>query len=196
MQTVSVSGAVRAPGTYPLLAGATVETLISAAGGLNDSAFLEAAELRRLTERSDGQVTADYRDLNIGRDRSGRQIALSSRDHLTIRDIPDWSPTDSITVAGEVKFPGDYRIRKGETLSDVIDRAGGFTDNASPESAVFTREAVAALEAERAAQFAQDIQTTFATRLLDRRNNNPGDGRDLTNCVFTSSGRGRRTITH
>ena len=174
VQTVSVSGAVRAPGTYPLLAGATVETLINAAGGLNDSAFLEAAELRRLTERSDGQVTAEYRDLNIGRDRSGRQIALSSRDHLTIRDIPDWSPTDSITVAGEVKFPGDYRIRKGETLSDVIDRAGGFTDNASPESAVFTREAVAALEAERAAQFAQDIQTTFATRLLTEETTTQG----------------------
>lgn len=174
VQTVSVSGAVRAPGTYPLIAGATVETLINAAGGLNDSAFLEAAELRRLTERSDGQVTADYRDLNIGRDRSGRQIALSSRDHLTIRDIPDWSPTDSITVAGEVKFPGDYLIRKGETLSDVIERAGGFTDNASPESAVFTRKAVAALEAERAAQFAQDIQTTFATRLLTEETTTQG----------------------
>ena len=112
--------------------------------------FWRLLELRRLTERSDGQVTADYRDLNIARDRSDRQIALSSRDHLTIRDIPDWSPTDSITVAGEVKF-GDYRIRKGETLSGVIQRAGGFTDNASPESAVFTREAIAALEAERAA---------------------------------------------
>ncbi len=166
VQTVSVSGAVRAPGTYPLLAGATVETLINAAGGLNDSAFLEAAELRRLTERSDGRVTADYRDLNIGRNRSDRQIVLSSRDHLTVRDIPDWSPTYSIRVAGEVKFPGEYRIRKGETLSDVIGRAGGFTDNASPESAVFTREAVAALEGERAAQFARDIQATFATRLL------------------------------
>ena len=174
VQTVSVSGAVRAPGTYPLIAGATVETLINAAGGLNDSAFLEGAELRRLTERSDGQVTADYRDLNIGRDRSGRQIALSSRDHLTIRDIPDWSPTDSVTVTGEVKFPGEYRIRKGETLSDVIGRAGGFTDNASPESAMFTRQAIAALEAERAAQFAQDIQTTFATRLLTEETTTQG----------------------
>ena len=174
VQIVSISGAVRAPGTYPLIAGATVETLINAAGGLTDSAFLEAAELRRLTEQSDGQVTADYRDLNIGRDRSDRQIKLSSRDHLTIRDIPDWSPTDSITVAGEVKFPGDYRIRKGETLSDVIERAGGFTDSASPESAVFTRKAVAALEAERAAQFAQDIQTTFATRLLTEETTTQG----------------------
>ena len=50
-------------------------------------------------------------------------------------------------VEGEVKFPGEYRIRKGETLFDVIARAGGFTDEASPESAIFTREAVAALEA-------------------------------------------------
>ena len=166
VKTVSVSGAVRAPGTYPLISGATVGTLINAAGGLNDSAFLEAAELRRLTEQLDGQVIADYRDLNIGQGHSDRQIKLSSRDHLTIRNIPDWSPTDSITVEGEVKFPGAYRIRKGETLSDVIERAGGFTDNASPEAAVFTRGAVAALEAERAAQFARDIQTAFATRLL------------------------------
>ena len=47
VQIVSVSGAVRAPGDYPLIAGATVDTLISTAGGLTDSAFLEAAELRR-----------------------------------------------------------------------------------------------------------------------------------------------------
>ena len=56
---------MRAPGTYPLIADASVDTLISAAGGLNDSAFLEAAELRRLIQRSDGQVEAEYRDLNI-----------------------------------------------------------------------------------------------------------------------------------
>ena len=166
VQTVSVSGAVRAPGMYPLIAGATVETLINAAGGLTDSAFLEAAELRRLTERSDGQVAASYRDVNVAKGRGGNTITLHSRDHLTVRDIPDWSPTDSIVVEGEVKFPGEYRIRKGETLSDVIARAGGFTDEASPESAIFTREAVAALEAQRAAEFARDIETTFATRLL------------------------------
>ena len=166
VQTVSVSGAVRAPGTYPLIVGATVETLINAAGGLTDSAFLKAAELRRLTERSDGQVAASYRDLNVAKGGGGNTITLQSRDHLTVRDIPDWSPNDSILVEGEVKFPGGYRIREGETLSDVIVRAGGFTDEASPESAIFTRKAVAALEAQRAAEFAREIETTFATRLL------------------------------
>ncbi|MDA9681321.1 SLBB domain-containing protein [bacterium] len=173
VQLVSVSGAVRAPGNYPLLAGATVGTLISAAGGLTDSAYLESAELRRLASGANGEVRADYRDVDLSMPR-GQDLTLSSRDHLTVRDIPDWSPTDSIVVEGEVKFPGDYRIRKGETLSDVIDRAGGFTDNASPESAVFTREAIAALEGERAAQFARDIQTTFATRLLTEETTTQG----------------------
>ena len=196
VQTVSVSGAVRAPGTYPLLSDATVETLINAAGGLTDSAFLESAELRRLTEASDGQVIADYRDISLAYGRSGAQVTLASRDHLTVRDIPDWSPTDSITVAGEVKFPGEYRIRKGETLSDVIGRAGGFADNASPESAVFTREAVAALEAERAAQFAQDIQTTFATRLLTEETTTQGMAEisQIVSSLQTVEGAGRLLI--
>jgi polysaccharide export outer membrane protein len=196
LQTVSVSGAVRAPGTYPLMVGATVETLIRAAGGLNDSAFLEAVELRRLTERSDGQVTADYRELKIGHDRLDMQTVLLSRDHLTVRDIPDWSPTDSISVEGEVKFPGEYRIRRGETLSDVIDRAGGFTRNASPESAVFTREALAALEAERAAQFARDIQTTFASRLLTEETTTQGIAEisQIVSLLQTVEGAGRLLI--
>ena len=196
VQTVSVSGAVRAAGIYPLIAGATVETLINAAGGLTDSAFLESAELRRLTEASDGQVIADYRDIRLASGRSGLQTTLASRDHLTVRDIPDWSPTDSITVAGEVKFPGEYRIRKGETLSDVIGRAGGFTDNASPESAVLTREAVAALEAERAAQFARDIQTTFATRLLTEETTTQGMAEisQIVSSLQTIEGAGRLLI--
>ena len=196
VQTVSVSGAVRAPGTYPLLAGATVEILINAAGGLTDSAFLEAAELRRLTERSDGQVAASYRDVNLAKGRGGNTITLQSRDHLTIRDIPNWSPTDSIMVTGEVKFPGEYRIRRGETLSEVIERAGGFTENASPESAVFTREAVAALEAERAAKFAQDIQTTFATRLLTEETTNQGMAEisQIVSSLLAVEGAGRLLI--
>jgi polysaccharide export outer membrane protein len=165
VQIVSVSGAVRAPGFYPLISGATIQRLISAAGGLTDSAFLPAAELRRLADKLDGEVIADYRDINFGQE-SSLNLALVSRDHLTVRDIPDWSQSDAITVKGEVKFPGEYRIRKGETISQVINRAGGFKSEASPESAIFVREAVAAFEVQRAAEFARDVQASFASRLL------------------------------
>ena len=117
-------------------------------------------------ERSDGEVVAEYLDFSVAGDRSGNALELKSRDHLTIREIPDWSPIDSVEVEGEVRFPGVYRIRKGETLSDIVLRAGGFTENASPESAIFIRKSIAKLEVERAAQFAREIQNSFATRLL------------------------------
>jgi polysaccharide export outer membrane protein len=196
VQIVSVSGAIRAPGTYPLLSGATVEELIIAAGGLTDSAFLEAAELRRLNERSGGQVIAEYRDINLSTANPDMQIGLKSRDHITVRQIPDWSPTDSVVVEGEVRFPGEYRIRKGETLSDVIARAGGFTDNASLESAVFTRDAVAARESERAAQFAREIQNTFATRLLTEETTSQGiaEVSEIVSALQSIEGAGRLLI--
>ena len=165
--TASIQGAVKVPGEYPILPGYRVRDLILAAGGLKDSAFTKNAELKRVTETSDGEVVETYLEVNVADSLAGSGGAiLESRDSLLVREIPDWNPDREFVIDGEVRFPGTYSIRKGETLSQVIKRAGGFTENASPESAVFTRETVAALEAERAAQFARDIQTAFATRLL------------------------------
>ncbi|MEG3066581.1 SLBB domain-containing protein [Acetomicrobium sp.] len=48
----------------------------------------------------------------------------------------------TVTISGEVKYPGVYTIKKGETLSDLIERAGGYTDRASLPGAIFTRESV------------------------------------------------------
>ena len=78
----------------------------------------------------------------------------------------------------------------------MIGRAGGFTDSASPESAVFTRTAVAALEAERAAQFAQDIQTTFATRLLTEETTTQGMAEisEIVSSLQSVEGAGRLLI--
>jgi polysaccharide export outer membrane protein len=173
--TTSIQGAVKVPGNYPILPGYRVRDLILAAGGLQDSAFTGSAELKRVTETVRGEALETYQEINLADTLSGSGGAiLQSRDSLLVRQIPDWNPNREVVIEGEVRFPGTYSIRKGETLSDVIARAGGFTDNASPESAVFTREAVAALEAERAAQFARDIQTTFATRLLTEETTTQG----------------------
>jgi polysaccharide export outer membrane protein len=195
-QTVSISGAVRAPGTYPLLSGATVRTLINAAGGLIDSAFLERTELRRLIERPGGKISADYREIDLSTASGGSETLLVSRDHVTVREIPDWSPSDSVVVEGEVNFPGRYRIRRGETITQVIRRAGGLTDEASPESAVFTRVAIATLETERAKQFAREIQTTFATRQLTEETKVGGVGEisQIVSVLETVEGAGRLLI--
>jgi protein involved in polysaccharide export with SLBB domain len=166
-QVVSISGAVRAPGDYPLVQGATLADLIEIAGGLKDNAFLEAAELRRLRQDADGKISVSYAavDLAAVLDESGNR-SLMSRDHLTVRAIPDWSPTDSIKISGEVRFPGTYRLQKGETLADVIKRAGGLTEEAFPEGAMLTRESVAERETERAKELADSIRQSIATSLL------------------------------
>lgn len=197
VQTVSISGAVRAPGVYPLFAGTTVADLVKAAGGLKDSAYLQAAELRRLVEQQGGEVVASYSELNLARVlKSDASPVLTSRDHLTIRDIPDWSPQDAITVSGEVAFPGTYLIQRGETLADVIDRAGGLTEEAFPEGAIFTRKSVAQKEAERARAFAANIRQTFASRLLTEETTTQplGEVASIANTLEAFEGQGRLLI--
>jgi polysaccharide export outer membrane protein len=164
LEMVSISGAVRSPGSYPLAVNATIEDLITAAGGMTDAAFTEKLELRRLREKPGGLVESDYKSLQIG----GLDLksALQSRDHLTVREIPDWSQDDSIVLSGEFVFPGEYRISRGERLADVIQRAGGLTSEAAARSAIFTRVAIAQLQSEQANAFARQIEQNFATRML------------------------------
>ena len=196
VQLVSVSGAVRAPGTYPLTNGSSIATLINAAGGLADSAFLQVAELRRLTERLNGDVVSEYIDINLSARSDDRDLTIQSRDHLTVRNIPDWSPTDEIIIEGEVTFPGRYRIKQNETISDVVARAGGLTSDAAPESAIFTRESLAIAEAEQAAQFTREIQTAFATRLLteETTSQSMSDVNEIIEALKATEGIGRLLI--
>jgi polysaccharide export outer membrane protein len=64
-----------------------------------------------------------------------------------------------------------YRIRKGETISDVVARAGGLTPTAFPTGAIFTRESVAAQETSRAREFSQSVIRNFASSQLTREDN-------------------------
>ncbi|MDB4261034.1 SLBB domain-containing protein [Porticoccaceae bacterium] len=174
VQIASISGAVKAPGVYPLGSQDTVASLVAAAGGLKDSVYLEAAELRSLYLGQNGQMSSRYRDVNLSVELASSSLALQSRDHLLVRELPEWNPTSAVTLEGEVRFPGEYRIRKLETLADVIKRAGGLTSSASRDGAVFTRDSIAELEATRSKQFAQSIIRDFASSQLTKEDNTIG----------------------
>ena len=49
----------------------------------------------------------------------------------------------SVSIVGEVSYPGVYNIRSGETVLDLINKSGGMSEQAYPEAAVFTRILVA-----------------------------------------------------
>lgn len=166
VKIASISGAVKLSGEYPISENATLQDLVIAAGGLKDSAFLRSVELRRIVEKANGEVVAEYQNFDLSNSSEMANIAIQSRDHVNVRVNTDWNPTDSVELSGQVRFPGTYLIQPGETLSQVIVRAGGLKRDAFPQGAVFTRQEIAELENERAAEFAESLRRDFASSLL------------------------------
>jgi protein involved in polysaccharide export with SLBB domain len=137
-----IGGQVRAPGEYPLEPGMRISDLLRAGGGMSDAAYATDAELTRY-EVINGQyreteiITVNLAGLVRG-DQSA-DVALAPYDFLSIKEVSRWRGEESVTLGGEVKFPGRYAIRRGEKLSSVLERAGGLTELAFPEGSVFTR---------------------------------------------------------
>lgn len=165
---VSVSGNVKVPGTYPLAQNASVSSLIAAAGGLAQSAFIGRAELTRASISNDGSsVQTKHISLNLAEVFAGNNdIALQSRDNLNVFETPDWDVERSITLSGEVRFPGTYVIQPHETLAQVLQRAGGLTEHAFLKGAVFTRETVQQREAEQQKKLIDQLRADVAGRAL------------------------------
>ncbi len=150
---VTITGEVFKPGIYEYLPNMTVRDLIVAAGSLKRSAYLQDAELSRVTITPRGASSTitlvNLRDVLAGNPAQNRK--LEPNDSLTVRVIPRWTETDEryVTISGEVLFPGTYAISKGERLSSVIARAGGLTEDAYPLGAKFTRKSVQKLQQQK-----------------------------------------------
>lgn len=158
-QTIRISGPVRYPGEYPMPATRSLADAIFVAGGLKDSASLYQAEVARYTTDDDGIGQTNILNVNLADAMAGNaDLSLQSRDTILIKSIPGFAKTRTITLAGEVRYPGEYTFRDGETLKDVLQRAGGVTDNAFPRGAVFTREKLRQLEAQRLREAEERLQ--------------------------------------
>jgi protein involved in polysaccharide export with SLBB domain len=158
-QTMTISGPVRYPGEYPLPATGKVKDAIVMAGGLKDSALMLGAELARRTLNADGVEQTRLQTVDLAGAMNGQgNVALQSRDRLMVKSIPLFGATHTITLEGEVVYPGEYTFSDGETLSAVLQRAGGLTNNAFPRGSVFTREKLRQLEARRLREAEQRLQ--------------------------------------
>lgn len=169
VRTVSIAGQVRAPGDYPLETGMTVSDLLRAGGGFTDAAFLRDAELTRYVIGDDGSRQTRLVNIDIRSALAGDAMAdetLQPYDFLTVREVPEWRGQETITVQGEVRFPGTYPIKRGETLVSVIDRAGGLTDLAFSGGTVFTREALKQREAEQVDILVSRLEADLAALAL------------------------------
>lgn len=170
-QVVSVGGRVKVPGQYPLEPGMTVSDLIRAGGSLDEAAYGGSAELTRYEVIDGERRETEVVEIDLARVLAGdpgADIELRPFDYLAIRETPEWGEQEFITLAGEVRFPGTYPIRRGETLKSVIERAGGLTELAFPEGSVFTRRELQEREQRQLQVLANRLQRELASLSLQQ----------------------------
>ena len=136
---VASGGTVRFPGEYPLVEGMSIDDLIRLSGGLVESAYSQSAEIARIDLSNPNRAVSS---IVVSSLTGSSTMALQPSDYVEFRTIPDFRETQTISLEGEFVFPGTYAFDKGENLSSVIQRAGGFTDEAFVDGSIFLREAL------------------------------------------------------
>ena len=164
---VTIYGEVLRPGEYPMGRGMTAADLVEMAGGFRRGAYTEKANLSSYVLQNGNKVITDDKTINIGAAMAGdvyEDTRLKPGDVLTILQIPGWNEIgQSITIRGEVTYPGSYGLTEGERLSTLIKRAGGFRSAAYPAGALLDRVEVRRLEEKGKQELIRRIEATSAT---------------------------------
>jgi protein involved in polysaccharide export with SLBB domain len=109
-------------------------------------------------------IDLDLRNLTAGA--AASDLAVRPYDVLVIKEVPDWREQEQVELRGEVRFPGTYPIRRGETLSALVERAGGLTEAAFPAGTVFLRDELKAQEREQVETLTNRLQADLALLAL------------------------------
>jgi protein involved in polysaccharide export with SLBB domain len=179
LQAVIVGGRVRAPGQYPLEPEMRISDLIRAGGSLEDAAYGGEAELSRYEVINGEYRQTELIDIDLAavlRGDPSADIVLKPYDALNIKEVPLWRDLETVSVEGEVRFPGVYPIQRGETLRQVLQRAGGLSDLAFPDGAVFTREELRRREQAQLDRLSERLRRDLAVLALQGAQSSTGGG--------------------
>lgn len=127
---VEIRGAVFRPGMYQVGGEInTVKALIEAAAGVTEEAISQHAVMHRIkADRSLEMISLDLRAIMEG---TAPDIALKNEDVIYIASRQERNEKKTVTISGEVAYPGVYRYAENETIEDLIIQAGGPTEAAS-----------------------------------------------------------------
>jgi protein involved in polysaccharide export with SLBB domain len=167
---IAIRGEVLHAGNYPLSEGMTAAQLVKMAGGFKRDAFLETADLTSYTIQDEKRVISQRSAISIGAAVNGDRasdVLLKPGDVLTIHQISGWNDIGaSITLNGEVTYPGSYGLQEGERLSSVLRRAGGLRTTAYADGSILVRNQVKELEDKSRAELIRQIESTSASARL------------------------------
>ncbi len=142
-KSVSVDGEVRNPGVYQRYQDMTLVDALILAGGLTDSATTKSIEVTR-KDTVDENVIAKKFLMDLPRNywnSTGSDFKLFDHDRILVKKDPNRNFAKTVTIKGEVKYPGVYSIlNKDDRLTDLIERAGGFTNDSYKDGIYIVRE--------------------------------------------------------
>ena len=147
--SVSITGEVAKPDTYPYADHMTLEDLIIQAGGLREAASLVRVDVsRRIKDPKSMNTTDSIGQMFSFALKDGFVIdgqpgfELSPYDQVFVRRSPGYQVQQNVSVGGEVLFGGTYTLTsRAERLSDLVKKAGGVTPSAYVRGAKLTRVA-------------------------------------------------------
>ena len=154
----TITGAVQRPGKYPVAEKVTISQLIKAAGG-------------ELNVADKNKVMVQFLDDANGTIRNGQKLivdikatnpTLRGSFYINVPFLVNEAATGTVTLSGEILYPGDYVIARDETVHDLIERAGGLSTVAYPLGAIFARESLKNAERDNNAVLASELEQSVA----------------------------------
>lgn len=154
----TIGGAVRGAGDYLIGPDVDLQALVAAAGGTSGWADESGVEVISTSIDAMTGTSHTTRQLLPLRQSMLSTYTIKPHDEIRFSEVYATVGNGSVTLQGEVRSPGNYRIEKGERLSELLLRAGGLTDVAYPYGTVFLRKSVAAIEQEGYRRAADEMQ--------------------------------------
>lgn len=133
---VTANGALFAPGNYEWTEGMTLRQLLGRAGGVKENAFMTRGVISRYKD----DYTLEALNFNVLDVWNGvTDMPLKSGDEVTVASIDEMREFRTVTLGGEVQYPGEYEYRDNLTLGDLLVLANGLTENASTNNVEIVR---------------------------------------------------------
>jgi protein involved in polysaccharide export with SLBB domain len=170
--TVTINGAVRKPGTFKYADSLSLEALIVKAGSFAQGGSPIRIEVARRIDNADRMSKSSKvalvftTDVDPNLKKQNVDFILHPYDIVSVYSLPGYEKQRTITIEGEVQYPGPYTLQqKDEKISDVIKRAGGITAFADPDGATLKRNYLALLGLDKNTADSLEIEKNIALRV-------------------------------
>ncbi len=155
---VKLGGAFKRPDLYEFIPGETIQDAVKLAGGLKSDVVNSQLEISSV-DRDLLKRQISYTDINS-------QLKLKDLDSINVNSTSGLQ-VKTIKVSGEVNNPGEYSIQDGDTILDILDRAGGYTEESYPEGALFLRKSTAKEQKEGFLRTADELENTMVNIITE-----------------------------